>query len=153
MQNATLCRKTGCAWCVIQWVCKHCNMPALKCHLVWSNSISVYSCCLQVHCGRYINEHMMLHGHDTSHPLTLSFFDLSVWCYICEAYIDNQVGWILLALVCNKKSCCKLFNRFWSKLILNRFVLVHNLSSVTPTLCEACIKPNNLITFIKNGLS
>jgi histone deacetylase 6 len=50
-----------------------------------------YLQCLQVHCGRYINEHMMLHGHSTSHPLTLSFSDLSVWCYACEAYIDNQV--------------------------------------------------------------
>lgn len=23
------------------------------------------------------------------HPLTLSFADLSIWCYTCEAYIDN----------------------------------------------------------------
>lgn len=32
----------------------------------------------------------MLHHHlETMHPLALSFRDLSVWCYPCEAYIDN----------------------------------------------------------------
>ena len=37
---------------------------------------------------------MMIHGVETSHPLTLSFSDLSVWCYQCEAYIDNHVSFI-----------------------------------------------------------
>jgi histone deacetylase 6 len=32
---------------------------------------------------------MMYHNLDKDHPLTLSFADLSVWCYQCEAYIDN----------------------------------------------------------------
>lgn len=45
----------------------------------------------QVLCGRYVNEHMSRHGHEIGHPLTLSFSDLSVWCYQCEAYIDNPV--------------------------------------------------------------
>ncbi|XP_026287181.1 histone deacetylase 6 isoform X1 [Frankliniella occidentalis] len=47
--------------------------------------------CYKVLCGRYVNEHMSQHGHGVGHPLTLSFSDLSVWCYECEAYIDNQV--------------------------------------------------------------
>ncbi|XP_073992654.1 histone deacetylase 6 isoform X3 [Rhodnius prolixus] len=47
--------------------------------------------CYTVQCGRYINEHMLLHNADSGHPLTLSFSDLSVWCYSCQAYIDNQV--------------------------------------------------------------
>lgn len=32
---------------------------------------------------------MSMHSAATDHPLTLSFSDLSVWCYKCEAYIDN----------------------------------------------------------------
>uniref|UniRef100_A0A3Q1J1X1 Protein deacetylase HDAC6 n=1 Tax=Anabas testudineus TaxID=64144 RepID=A0A3Q1J1X1_ANATE len=47
--------------------------------------------CYQVFCGRYINEHMVTHGVVSEHPLVLSFADLSVWCYLCEAYIHNQV--------------------------------------------------------------
>ncbi|KAM9855309.1 histone deacetylase 6 [Aulostomus maculatus] len=47
--------------------------------------------CYQVFCGRYINEHMVIHGVVAEHPLVLSFCDLSVWCYACEAYIHNQI--------------------------------------------------------------
>ncbi|XP_063064829.1 histone deacetylase 6 isoform X2 [Engraulis encrasicolus] len=47
-------------------------------------------CCYKVLCGRFINEHMVLHGVTSGHPLVLSFADLSVWCYPCEAYIDNK---------------------------------------------------------------
>lgn len=46
--------------------------------------------CYSVKCGRYINEHMLMHSLEESHPLTLSFSDLSVWCYACQAYIDNE---------------------------------------------------------------
>ncbi|KAM8831037.1 histone deacetylase 6 isoform 1-T1 [Synchiropus picturatus] len=46
--------------------------------------------CYQVFCGRYVNEHMVIHGVTTEHPLVLSFCDLSVWCYQCEAYVHNQ---------------------------------------------------------------
>ncbi|XP_043284790.1 histone deacetylase 6 isoform X2 [Venturia canescens] len=45
--------------------------------------------CYTVHCARNINEHAIMHGQTAEHPLTLSFSDLSVWCYGCEAYIDN----------------------------------------------------------------
>lgn len=31
-----------------------------------------------------------MHHLQTQHPLALSFSDLSVWCYPCEAYIDNH---------------------------------------------------------------
>lgn len=30
-----------------------------------------------------------MHFLSSDHPLTLSFSDLSVWCYKCENYIDN----------------------------------------------------------------
>uniref|UniRef100_A0AAQ5ZG93 Protein deacetylase HDAC6 n=1 Tax=Amphiprion ocellaris TaxID=80972 RepID=A0AAQ5ZG93_AMPOC len=46
--------------------------------------------CYQVLCGRYVNEHMVSHGVVSQHPLVLSFSDLSVWCYLCEAYVHNQ---------------------------------------------------------------
>lgn len=45
--------------------------------------------CYEVHCGRYINEHMLFHGLETEHPLVLSYADLSVWCYPCESYVHH----------------------------------------------------------------
>lgn len=48
--------------------------------------------CWQVFCGRYVNEHMVTHGAVSEHPVVLSFSDLSVWCYLCEAYVHNQVS-------------------------------------------------------------
>ncbi|XP_077568734.1 protein deacetylase HDAC6 [Stigmatopora nigra] len=47
--------------------------------------------CYKVACGRYVNEHMLMHGITTDHRVVLSFCDLSVWCYACEAYVHNQV--------------------------------------------------------------
>ncbi|XP_077370269.1 protein deacetylase HDAC6 isoform X2 [Festucalex cinctus] len=46
--------------------------------------------CYKVACGRYVNEHMLTHGASSEHPVVLSFCDLSVWCYVCEAYVHNQ---------------------------------------------------------------
>ncbi|XP_061644669.1 histone deacetylase 6 [Phyllopteryx taeniolatus] len=46
--------------------------------------------CYKVGCGRYVNEHMLTHGATSHHPMVLSFCDLSVWCYACEAYVHNQ---------------------------------------------------------------
>ncbi|CAF88355.1 unnamed protein product, partial [Tetraodon nigroviridis] len=46
--------------------------------------------CYQVFCGRYVSEHMVTHGAAAEHPVVLSFSDLSVWCYLCEAYVHNQ---------------------------------------------------------------
>lgn len=47
--------------------------------------------CYQVFCGRYVNEHMVTHGAVAEHPVVLSFSDLSVWCYLCESYVHNQI--------------------------------------------------------------
>ncbi|XP_043936310.1 histone deacetylase 6 isoform X2 [Protopterus annectens] len=47
--------------------------------------------CYQVYCGRYVNEHMLMHGLSTGHLLVLSYTDLSVWCYGCESYVHNKV--------------------------------------------------------------
>lgn len=59
-----------------------------ECHTVIENWICLI--CFKVFCSRYINEHSHLHFLSyNQHPLTLSFSDLSVWCYVCEAYVDN----------------------------------------------------------------
>jgi len=47
--------------------------------------------CYQVHCSRYVNEHMLMHGLSSEHRLVLSYADLSVWCYSCDAYIHNEI--------------------------------------------------------------
>jgi histone deacetylase 6 len=100
------CSECGCVQ--ENWVCLVCYSVSMQTLEPICHGMSVYykvpesekySHCLQVHCGRYINGHMMLHAHSASHPLTLSFSDLSVWCYVCEAYIDNQVSCTVLALV------------------------------------------------------
>ncbi|GLH15011.1 Histone deacetylase Rpd3 [Gryllus bimaculatus] len=62
--------------------------PCMECGSVIENWVCLV--CYTVHCGRYINGHMIEHGIETTHPLTLSFSDLSVWCYVCEAYVDNE---------------------------------------------------------------
>uniref|UniRef100_A0A7N8WW98 Protein deacetylase HDAC6 n=1 Tax=Mastacembelus armatus TaxID=205130 RepID=A0A7N8WW98_9TELE len=64
-------------------------MPCQNCGSDVENWICLT--CYQVFCGRYINEHMVTHGAVSEHPLVLSFSDLSVWCYLCEAYVHNQV--------------------------------------------------------------
>ncbi|XP_043829653.1 histone deacetylase 6 isoform X2 [Dromiciops gliroides] len=47
--------------------------------------------CYQVHCGRYIQAHMLQHHEASGHPLVLSYADLSVWCYTCQAYVNHEV--------------------------------------------------------------
>ncbi|KAG9440266.1 hypothetical protein H6P81_020431 [Aristolochia fimbriata] len=46
--------------------------------------------CKDVLCGRFINRHMLEHFQKTDHCLALSFSDLSVWCFKCDAYLDAQ---------------------------------------------------------------
>ena len=46
---------------------------------------------LQVHCSRYVNEHMLMHGLMSEHRVVLSYADLSVWCYACDSYVHHEV--------------------------------------------------------------
>ena len=42
--------------------------------------------CSAVFCSRYVNSHMVDHNtSDPSHDVSLSFSDLSVWCYSCDS--------------------------------------------------------------------
>ncbi|CAK9827838.1 Histone deacetylase 6 [Anthophora retusa] len=63
--------------------------PCMECGSVVENWICLH--CYTVHCARSINQHGVLHAEEIDHPLALSFSDLSVWCYNCEAYIDNPL--------------------------------------------------------------
>ena len=47
---------------------------------------------LQVYCGRYRSEHMVMHSFETGHKMVLSYADLSVWCYACDSYVHCGVS-------------------------------------------------------------
>ncbi|XP_076238215.1 histone deacetylase 6 isoform X2 [Calliopsis andreniformis] len=63
------------------------HVPCTEC----GSNVENWTCleCYTVHCARSVNQHGVLHAEESEHPLALSFSDLSVWCYRCEAYIDN----------------------------------------------------------------
>ena len=42
-------------------------------------------------CGRYVNEHMVMHQESAGHKVALSMANLSVWCYVCDSYLDNHI--------------------------------------------------------------
>ncbi|KAL0454300.1 UNVERIFIED_CONTAM: Histone deacetylase 6 [Sesamum latifolium] len=48
-------------------------------------------CCKDVLCSRFVNKHMLEHYQQKHHNLALSYSDLSVWCFSCDAYLDAQV--------------------------------------------------------------
>ncbi|WCJ17932.1 Histone deacetylase 6 [Euphorbia peplus] len=47
--------------------------------------------CKDVLCSRFVNQHMLQHFQEKKHCLALSYSDLSVWCFECDAYLDAQV--------------------------------------------------------------
>ncbi|OIV92591.1 hypothetical protein TanjilG_07582 [Lupinus angustifolius] len=48
--------------------------------------------CKEVLCSRFVNKHMLHHfENDHIHCVALSFSDLSVWCFSCNAYLDPQL--------------------------------------------------------------
>lgn len=62
--------------------CKSCEHPAEN----W-----ICLSCKEVLCSRFINGHMLEHYESTGHCLAISYSDLSVWCFSCDAYLDAQV--------------------------------------------------------------
>ncbi|CAG8792293.1 5366_t:CDS:2, partial [Racocetra persica] len=40
---------------------------------------------------RYVNGHMKEHNEQTDHKLTISFSDISIWCYACDDYVINPI--------------------------------------------------------------
>ncbi len=79
-------------------------MPACDVCGVPSEETWVCLTCGSLGCSRYIAGHAAQHGGDDEgggacggaciepaadcHPIALSLADLSVWCYVCEAYLD-----------------------------------------------------------------
>jgi len=47
--------------------------------------------CYKVFCSRYVQRHMAEHAAKKKHPVVLSFSDLSVWCFECDSYVDNEI--------------------------------------------------------------
>ena len=47
--------------------------------------------CHQIFCGRYGNQHMIMHyiSTQTEHCMAMGINDLSFWCYKCENYINH----------------------------------------------------------------
>ncbi|KAF8406220.1 hypothetical protein HHK36_008305 [Tetracentron sinense] len=41
--------------------------------------------------SRFVNKHMLEHYLERNHCLALSYSDLSVWCFSCDAYLDAQM--------------------------------------------------------------
>ena len=58
----------------------------------------------QVYCGRYINHHMLAHKVGRDHNIVLSLADLSVWCFTCDSYLDNQVDSLSPPIICTSKN-------------------------------------------------
>ncbi|CAG9316414.1 unnamed protein product [Blepharisma stoltei] len=61
--------------------------PCADCSNVGENWVCLK--CGQVKCSRYVQEHMLMHAIETSHGISLSFSDLSFWCYKCDSYISS----------------------------------------------------------------
>jgi len=46
--------------------------------------------CGDVLCSRYQNGHFQKHFESTKHAIGISLQDLSIWCYKCDDYINNN---------------------------------------------------------------
>ncbi|KAJ8422105.1 hypothetical protein Cgig2_024994 [Carnegiea gigantea] len=65
------------------------DTPCFRCHHPAENWLCL--CCKDVLCSRFINKHMLEHYEQKGHCVALSYSDLSVWCFKCDAYLDAQV--------------------------------------------------------------
>ncbi|KAL5100879.1 hypothetical protein RYX36_005206 [Vicia faba] len=65
------------------------NTPCNRCQHPNENWLCLS--CKDVLCGRFVNRHMLHHFRETNHSVALSFSDLSVWCFSCDAYLDAHV--------------------------------------------------------------
>lgn len=46
--------------------------------------------CAKVSCGKQESKHALLHHIYSGHALVINCDNLSVWCYECIAYVNNQ---------------------------------------------------------------
>ena len=59
--------------------------------MFWNTCFQSACVLFQVFCSRYVHEHMLFHSIAEEHLVVLSYSDLSVWCYACSDYVDNEV--------------------------------------------------------------
>ncbi|OMJ72973.1 hypothetical protein SteCoe_28457 [Stentor coeruleus] len=70
--------------------------PCQECGDLKENWICIQ--CGNIYCSRYVNGHMLEHNQNSSHPIALSFTDLSFWCFACDSYIvSNELRPLLLS--------------------------------------------------------
>ncbi|KAF9621229.1 hypothetical protein IFM89_016723 [Coptis chinensis] len=69
------------------------NTPCSRCDHPAENWLCL--CCKDILCSRFVNKHMLQHFQERNHSLALSYSDLSVWCFSCDAYLDVQAIWQL----------------------------------------------------------
>ena len=65
------------------------NASCEKCHNEQENWICLT--CFTCQCSRYVKGHMAKHFELSNHAMALSYSDMSVWCYVCEAYVHNEL--------------------------------------------------------------
>ena len=69
------------------------NNGNVTCSIDGCNEEECWLClkCHKILCGRYGNQHMMLHCTETNveHCMAMGIKDLSFWCYSCENYINH----------------------------------------------------------------
>ena len=69
------------------------NDGEVTCSIDGCNETECWLClkCHKILCGRYGNQHMMLHCIETNteHCMAMGIKDLSFWCYKCENYINH----------------------------------------------------------------
>ncbi|KAF5177705.1 Histone deacetylase [Thalictrum thalictroides] len=91
----------GSGWVEARTSCEHLNSlasdlshistpdtPCFRCQHPAENWLCL--CCKDVFCSRFVNKHMLQHYQQKNHCLALSYSDLSVWCFSCDAYLDVQ---------------------------------------------------------------
>jgi hypothetical protein len=69
------------------------NKACLKCSDAGIEVKENWICltCGEIYCSRYVKNHMVSHYEKKKHPMVLSFSDISVWCYECDAYVHNEL--------------------------------------------------------------
>lgn len=59
--------------------------------------------CFTCLCSRYVHGHMSEHYEESKHPMVLSYSDMSIWCYVCDSYVDNELLNDIKKLACDSK--------------------------------------------------
>lgn len=56
-----------------------------------SDEVWICACCGTIGCSRFQAGHAAVHARESGHHIAISWADMSVWCYMCESYLDSFV--------------------------------------------------------------